>query len=413
MKSLKLIWYTAMAALLVAGRITGRRELFLLLFFMGFVVLYSLALNAWTILSFSYVQEVSEPATVKGSAARLRLAIYNDKPFPFTLMQLRVETVSAAQPALLSFNLSPNSRISFDIPLHCVYRGVYPVGMTRLEVNDLFGLLRLSFDMRALSYYRQREIRIYPQLPSGGALRAQNTDSKFQGGGLHRLSEEGEAFSDLRRYRPGDPLKRVHRTASVRRRELYVKIYDIPMETSALIVLDNAIGMDGENALHLADVACECAAAVAHYSLRAGFTVALASSETTRQTVLCRSPREFPRLYDELAAAPFFDSQGRNVMFRDRFSHPSPLRGRCDLPAVLTAEARSRQNLKAVTVISTAASPAIRDAISGLLREGCTVKYILPTLSGSAKRPDLLPAAVEVIPVAVGDNCALVLSQMH
>jgi len=306
MKHIKISWYLLMVVFLVAGLYTGRREYFLLFFIMGFVLVCAFALNLWTFYSFSFIQELSQPSVVKGSVVNIKIGIYNDKPFPFTMMKILTETVLPADIYELSFNLSPMSNINFTIPVTCPYRGIYHVGMTKIEINDIFGLVKTRFDMRRLSYYRQQPLKILPNVIELPYLPTRNADAKFSGAAAMRLADDGDSFSDLRRYRPGDPFKRVHKPVSARKRELYVKSYDIPLETAVFIAIDPFMDIgEGEYGRYMADKACECMTAITDISLRSGFTVEFAGVDLSR-SMKRRSKREIlSALCDTLAELPF------------------------------------------------------------------------------------------------------------
>jgi uncharacterized protein (DUF58 family) len=379
-----------MAALYLAARYTGRRELFLLFFIMMIVLVCALALNLWTIFSFSYVQELTQSAAIKGGTARLKLGIYNDKPFPFTRMRVRVDPVVRSEQFLLDFNLSPKSHIRFDIPLHCAYRGLHEVGMTTLEAGDIFGLLRIPFDMRRLAYYRMRTQKVFPRLVTLPYLSAQTFDAKFSGGGLQRLSEEGETYADLRRYRPGDPLKRVHKSVSARRRELYVKSYDVPMETAVIVAIDTAADLgQGENALYLADLACECAAALVGYSLRMGYMVDMLEANPARPIHQGKGQPDFPRLYVALAVMPF-EREG-------------------DLPLRLDVESRRSPDLRAVYVLTTGAADRYGGVLSRLAKEGISVKLLLLSADSEDRAAHPAIPGVACVRLHVGDELSGVL----
>jgi len=385
MKRMKITWYTLMAFFLFAGLFSGRREFFLLFFIMLFVALYALALNIWTALSFSYVQELSLSSAVKGASPSLKIGIYNDKPFPFTLMKILVETVMPDKRYELRFNLSPQSNIYFTVPVICPYRGVYSVGMTALEINDIFGLVGTRLDMRNLSYYRQRSLKILPRVVELPFLPARSPDAKYSGSGPLRVSEDGESYSDLRRYRPGDPLKRVHRPVSARLRELYVKSYDIPLETAVLVTVDTDMDTGaGEGARYLADMACECAAAIAAISLRSGFTVEMTGADYTRPLRRGRRQDDLHALCDTLAVLPFGNGG--------------------DLNKALELAASRAGGLKAAYVISTAGPAAYAGTLLRLQREGCHVcclriAHVKDRLDGDSSVP-----GVTCIPITPSDD---------
>lgn len=305
MRRLRIYYFTTMPVLFLAARLTGRRELFLLLFMMAFVVVYSVALGLWTFLSFSFLQEVSERTAVKSQTLRLKIGVYNGKPFPFNMMRIKVETALPSENIVLSFNLSPQSHIYYDLPLYCAYRGMHKVGMTTLEVNDIFGLIRINYDMRKLPYYRQRELIIFPRLTVLPFLTARMRDTKLTGGGAGGFANSGDSYAGLRQYRPGDSLGRLHWPASIRTQDLFVKHYDRPVENSALVALDNSPAFVGEDALRYADLACECAASIANYGLHTGFAVQVVSADIGQPAMEVRSHAEFKNFYKLLAHLTF------------------------------------------------------------------------------------------------------------
>ena len=397
MKLLKGCWYGLMAASWFAGRITGRREFFLLLFIMGFVLLYTLGLNIWTGRSFCYLQEVEKKVCVKGDQTFLHVSITNDKPFPFSLIRLTMVPVARSQIACERFSLLPSSSINFKVPVHCPYRGIHKVGMTTLEINDSFGLVRTNFNMPELPYYRHIEVKVYPQLTQLGALPARGSDSRQIGNvGVWRM-EQGESYAGLRPYRPGDPFKRVHRAVSARRREWYVRTYDLPFETSILIVLDTAAAFDSEEeGLYLGDLACQCAAAIAHFSLKTGYRVTYLDAGIDSILTL-DSVDDFPKLNNRLAEL-CFEKDGGGL---DGF----PRLGAGQLSAA-----------QAAYIISARTRGGIQEALAPLGAVRSDIKLIAVGTRASASlwgNSNLgLPAAngVQTIPIMVGDDVAAVLA---
>ena len=390
MKSLKVIWYSLIILFLFTGLLTGRREFFLLFFIFLFVVLYALVLNIWTILSFSYIQDLSLQAVVKGAVAHLKLGIYNDKPFPFTLMKVLVKTVSPDRIYGLEFNLPPNSNINFSVPLICPYRGVYGVGMTRIVVNDIFGLVRTRYDMRSLPYYKMKQLKILPRIIELPYLPTRNTDAKNTGKTAIRFSDDGDSFSELRRYRHGDPLKRIHRIISARKRELYVKSYDIPLETTALIAIDTAMELGtGEQRRYLADLASECAVAIADICMRTGYTVEFAGVDLSR-SFRRRSKREvLSALCEKLAEQPF--------------------KGEGDIKSELESASVRAEGFRAIYVISTAQPSSFADVLFRLKKEGCHVCYVKVSGADEVTDHDGNVPGISFIPVSLGDDIRLVM----
>lgn len=377
MKYFKAGYYSAMAVFLLFGLASGIREFFLLFFVMLFLVLVAFGLTLWTVLSFSYVQELSVNAVVKGDSPELSIGIYNDKPFPFTRMRILVETPSPSETFELNFSLAPSSHIYYTIPLPCPYRGEYSVGMTKIEINDIFGLLTIRFDLRRLSYYRQRVLKIYPKLQQLSHLPAHRTDEKEAVGNIQRVSEEGESFFDTRKHQYGDPLGRVHRIVSVQKRELYVKRYDTPLETTTLIAIDTgSFSHTGENALAYADICCETATAIAHYSLRGGHQVRILDASPKTIPQRGETLTDFPFLYDYLALLPF-DREGNIVEKINR-------------------EIRQLSNLETLYLLTQRQDKEVVELISQLNARGVQVTTFVPLVGKEKPVPQTLQAGKQI-----------------
>ena len=396
MKLLKICWYTIIAASFFAGRITGRREFFLLLFIMGFVVLFSLSLNLWTARSFCYTNEVDKKVCVKGDQTFMQVAITNDKQFPFPLIYITMIPIARSRVAYERFSLLPSSRIIFTVPLSCTYRGIHNVGITTLEINDSFGLVKTKFNMLDLPYYRHIEVKVYPQLTELGALPASGGDSKNIGNTGMWSTVQGESYAGLRLLRPGDPFKRVHRAVSLRRHELYVRTYDQPLETSVLIILDTlAEYATEEDGLYLSDLVCQCAAAIARFSLKNGYRVVYRDSGLTSAMEL-KTARDFPKLNDRLAGLRFDADSGGAVAW---FSQ--------DVTGQFSGT-------RAVYFISACGNNGIRKVLTSFDKANLNIKLIaagLRTSNSSAAEsriPDI--PGVQTISIKVGDDVAAVLS---
>ncbi|MCL2486880.1 MAG: DUF58 domain-containing protein, partial [Oscillospiraceae bacterium] len=320
----------------------------------------------------------------------LNVDIYNEKPFPFAFVKMDVVPVAKDQKTTFSFGLLPGNHVSFTMPLVCPYRGVYRVGMTELEVNDSFGLVKTHFNMLKLPYYRQTPLKIYPHLAEIAFFPAKQRDNKNFGDISQKYAEHGESYAGLRKYRPGDPLKRVHRAVSARRRELYVRVYDAPFETSVMVFLDTSVeNASGEEGLYLADLACECAAAIAHYSLRAGFRVVFGCTRAKNAAQTLGSMSRFTGLYDTLAELEFDFSEGVGDYG--------------DLAESLMKSPLS--DMQAVYIISARSGSRLGGALAGI--DTGNVKLISVK---SKKSIDAAPA-VWTVQIAPGDDVAAVLGK--
>lgn len=257
-----------MAGALLYGLYSGSRFSWLLFLAQALALAAAWGVNLWTACSFSYVQELSAPQGEKGQTVGLHIGIYNDKPFPFTHMRVAVEAPDPAGNQVLAIDLAPKAECSFDLRLSLPRRGEFLVGMTRLELQDVFGLLPMRFDLRILPYYRQKPLLVLPRvrefpLPAGGRWES-------AGNGQAGDSAGQEELSHLRGWMPGDRLSRVHWAASAKTRTLFSRQYQDPAGGSCLIFLDCRTLGDSQS-----DVLAECAATLLYAHLSRGEPVDL------------------------------------------------------------------------------------------------------------------------------------------
>lgn len=268
MKAYRWAYRAVMLAAALFGLYSGRRLCWLLFLVMALVLLAALAVDIWTAYSFSFVQELSSAQGEKGRTVGLHIGIYNDKPFPFTRMRVAAQAIDPADNRVLDIDLAPRQSCAFDLNLSLPRRGEFKVGMTRLELQDVFGLLPMRFDLRRLPYYRQKTVLVLPrvrelELPAEPAARPSGSGGAAAGAGQEELSY-------LREWAPGDRLSRVHWAATAKTRELLTRQYEDPAGGGCMVYLDCRALSES-----LADRLAECAATLLYAHLRRGEPVAL------------------------------------------------------------------------------------------------------------------------------------------
>ena len=252
MKAYRICYWAVMLWALLYALYSGNRFSWLLFLVQALVLAAALGVNLWTACSFSYIQELSGEQGEKGQTVGLRIGIYNDKPFPFTRMRVTVQAPDPAEEQTLPIDLAPKASCAFDLRLGLPMRGEFLVGMTRLELQDVFGLLPMGFDLRRLPYYRQRPLLVLPRarelaLPGGSAGGTER--------GLSGSAAGQEEYACLRGWVPGDRLSQVHWAASAKTGALFARQYEDPAGGGCLIFLDCQT-LDAAGADRLA----ECAA---------------------------------------------------------------------------------------------------------------------------------------------------------
>ncbi len=309
MNTHRIIFYFISAILLLAGLLSGVRIFYVLLISQACLLLCSLILNIWAVTTFTYLQQLSSPTALRGQTVHLKLALHNEKPLPFPLTHIQVAVADEPDRRDMTFNLLPHSKMAFDLDLNCPYRGEYAVGMTIIDFLDLFGLLRLPFDMRLLPYYRMPQLLVYPRLIKLERLNMPALDAHHFSR-LQALTEDHhEPYAMVRPYRPGDPGKQIHWKVSLRQRELMTRLYEQAAEPSVDLLLDLGHTRPlNENIRQAEDVLCECAAALIYYLLSRHWHIRVVGYGRKKQVMAGSDLHQFQTLYHWLAQVAF-DSQ--------------------------------------------------------------------------------------------------------
>jgi uncharacterized protein (DUF58 family) len=295
-----------LAVLPLAGLLTGSRILYVLFAYLVLLLLAGLAQNLWAAFTFTYTQSLDRATTIRGRPVRLALRILNEKPFPYSLMRIRLATADPREARQLDFNLAPRASKEFDLLLECPHRGEYPIGMTVIDFVDLFGLVRLPFDMRLLAYYRMPALLVYPRTSELRGLPMTSLDNKSFARSARSSEDPQEPFSSVRPYRPGDSQRRIHWKASARQRTLLTRQFDPTEEPRIRVLVDlQSPPWTGEAARQAEDALCECAASVLQYLLRQDWPLEVASHGRRPEIRPARGMQDFPVLHRWLATVPF------------------------------------------------------------------------------------------------------------
>lgn len=270
MKKYRFVYWGVMLCALVYGLYSGNRFSWMLFFVQLFMLAAALGINLWTVWSFSYLQRLSAEQGEKGQTVDLQIGIYNDKPFPFTQMRIQVCAPVPEDDRMLEINLAPKDSCTFNLPISLPMRGEFLVGMARLELQDVFGLLPMRFDLRRLPYYRQKPILVLPRVWETTLSAGEKSAAA---GGKNTPLPGQEGFASLRRWQAGDPLSLIHWKASARVGTLLTRQYEDAGGGSSLIFLDCAVLSDEP-----ADRLTECAATLLYAHLSRGDQVSLACS---------------------------------------------------------------------------------------------------------------------------------------
>ena len=309
MKRLRVPYVIVMAASLFAGLLTGMRVYFLIFYVQLFLLVFCIAVIVYTVASFAYLQTISQEEAVKGDTVHLHLEIHNEKPYPFTMMQVHVQAVSSRENRVLSFHLAPKASISFDLPVACQWRGETGIGMSVVELRDMFGLVHIYFPLNFLPYYRPRRLLVFPKAEKVSLSMVGNPRRLQVRGALTQPSDSGNDLYGLQDYRPGDTDRQIHWKVSAAHNALYTKWYEREARPQCIILIDDCMPFSGEEGKVAADLLCCTAASLSRWALSHQNGVLLCAGSPHIPKVQGESFQDYSMIQQWLALLPF-EGQG-------------------------------------------------------------------------------------------------------
>lgn len=223
---------------LIALLYSGDAVFLWVLFFIGILLLAGLAQAAYTLRAFTLKLELPEGRVLSGDSVSIALNIKVDTIFPPAHLAVAFETADPRVDATTVYvSPIPAKNTAAGVSFDCPFRGEYEIGVKAVEATDLFGLVRLRRSGDKLSGTTSR-IAVYPRTyPLHGRM----LDLRMNEGaedGARADAEEISSIADLRSWREGDSLKRVHWKLSARLGELIVKEFDGSFDAKNMVFVD-------------------------------------------------------------------------------------------------------------------------------------------------------------------------------
>jgi uncharacterized protein (DUF58 family) len=303
-------YFLAIAAgLLVAALYTGEKIYYLALFIMAGMVLLSLITALITYYRLNYLQTLTPSSGIKGKDVTLRVEIHNDYLFPFPLVVLSYdlpENWLSSTSLTDAVSVLPRSRYELTRRVRCRYRGRYPVGLRSARFTDLFGLYAFTIRFDRLSYHRPLTLLVRPRIVPLSRLPLPVRESEGQVRTRMRVSDDMTQMAEPRKYRAGDPLKKVHWKLTARNREIIVKDYEQSSRPQITLYLDTRkTGLPGIEGVALEDMLVECATAVANHVIDRGYPFRLIAYAPDRRELAASRPGDFAAVYELLSDIAF------------------------------------------------------------------------------------------------------------
>jgi uncharacterized protein (DUF58 family) len=243
------------------------------------------------------------PGVMKeGQERRVRLRVTNEavrRRYFFTIEDEIPEGLEAVgQGRRLVPSLASGEEVEVAYTLRARRRGVYKVGPARLGHSDLLGLYsfrRAAGEADELVVHPTPE-RLPERWARASSLRArQRPRRRFRG--------EGTEFYGVRRFVPGDDLRRVDWKSTARRAQLTVREYERAEALDCVVALDLARSEHrGKGDDSTLERGVKLAASVAAHMLERGSSAGLVAAGAEEFSIPSSAdPRQKVRIFDALA----------------------------------------------------------------------------------------------------------------
>lgn len=230
------------AALVVAGRVLGAFELYLLgAGVAALVVVAVLAVNL-SRLQVGLSRTVIPPRVHAGGAARveLRMANHARRRTPTIRLHDAVTGTRGANLLISPLAHAEQARAAYQLPTGA--RGALTVGPLDIVVADPFGLCESRTTGLEVA-----QLIVYPHIDDLVALEhASSHDPQATSRHPNALGRVGDDFYALRPYVVGDDLRRVHWPSVARTGELMIRQHELPWQERTTVLLDLRAGCHSE-----------------------------------------------------------------------------------------------------------------------------------------------------------------------
>ncbi len=353
-------FFIALCALLVSALCAlslGGRVFYLAMWALLLMMLYSLLSLLLSMRLLGVRQSVERDKLERGESTRLLISLSNRSPLPIAAPELRLtlpegESTLSFEPGFLR---EKTAGLSVCLP----HVGVADAGIRALYLRDLFHLFRF----RKKTGQKPPQVVVLPRPFDVDRLQsAQRDDGRALPG---QTAEDITAPDDVRAFRQGDPMKRVHWKLSSRKRELLVRRFELPAPPDTLVLMDcyDPVGHDGvpDGLSRLKDTLTETALAVTRMQMEGG------------------NPVRLP-LYGARAGEFKADREGSLALLQEQLAYQI-FRGGEPFPKVLNVELRRMRRTGATIVITTRLDADVVEGVIHIRRSGPSVRFYLVTFT--------------------------------
>ena len=255
---------------------------------------FSAVISWLSLYGLSVSQTAEKDMVIKGEEVKFNITAVNKGIFitpvlSFIFIKSHYAVQSDAADQTLTMPARSRREIAFTLAGR--YRGVYYVGLERLQAVDFLGLFRIN-----RRWAGKTQLVVYPRVMeiSGYPLSMNLMSKSFSRFDVRE--EDYSTVSDLRPYLPSDSMKRIHWKMSARKSSFIVKNYENTALNSAVVFWDRLAHPSGrEYTVIEEDKMVELVVAIGYYCLKKRIPVDLYYGES--EPLQAANIDDFEKLY--------------------------------------------------------------------------------------------------------------------
>lgn len=256
---------------------------------------------------FKYTQDTDRKTVLKGESVNFLFTVSNEDIFLYPYMKVRLygaDTVFDKEFQTKSFSLLPRKGKKYTFDLECKYRGRYEMGIKTIDIEDFLGIFKLEYKAGDPVF-----VTVLPQIIHLERFRLKTNFISEAHSILNNRYEDMSTISDIREYRTGDSLKKIHWKLSAKMNEIMVKNYQSTSQTNVTFFLDLKQNLfSTEQNIMIEDKLIEAVVAVLHYCLANWVHVDLVYYTDEIVHIAAKNPTEFDSIYSILSVIGFTSS---------------------------------------------------------------------------------------------------------
>lgn len=342
-------------AALLCGMSLGGRIFYLTALFAVLALVYSLISILLSRFCLRAALQLHHQRVLRGERAEMTVQVSKRGLLPVYPMEITVQCGDTHLYLTTQPRLTKPQEITLPLPTQHV--GAFPVNITEYTYYDLFGLFCARIRCK-------NEAQFLLVLPRPFDVEKLHFLSNDDGRSLqNRTTEDLSSPEDVRTYRLGDSLKRVHWKISARKRELIVRRFETPAPPDTLVLLDCSQPGDetdsADSRLTLRDALCETALSVVSMQLKTQSPVRMPLYGTHSQEFHSSQAEDLPHLQEMLSCQPFM--------------------GGVEFDRVLRMELRRMRQTGATVIITAQLNAAIVEGVKHIRQMGPGARVYLIT----------------------------------